>query len=73
MFDLFEKLKTIKQKNLFRNAYEFSTPQETQVNINNKSMMLFSSNNYLGFSNDYSLKENAIELKILELVQEALG
>ena len=61
MFDLFEKLKTIKQKNLFRNAYEFSTPQETQVNINNKSMMLFSSNNYLGFSNDYSLKENAID------------
>lgn len=60
MFDLFEKLESIKQKNLLRKIYEFSTPQETQVEINNKSMLLFSSNNYLGFSTDALLKENAI-------------
>lgn len=61
MFDLFQKLENIKQNNLLRNFYEFSTPQESIVKVNDKSLLLFSSNNYLCFTNNSSLKKEAIK------------
>ena len=61
MFNLNEKLKSIKDKNLLREIHEFSSPQDSHIKLKDKNMILFSSNNYLGFCNDTSLKENSIE------------
>lgn len=52
MFDLKNKLENIKNNNLLRNFYEFSSPQNKNITLNDKNFLLFSSNNYLGFCTD---------------------
>lgn len=61
MFDLKNKLESIKNNNLLRNFYEFSSPQNKNITLNNKNFLLFSSNNYLGFCTDSELKISSIE------------
>lgn len=61
MFDLKNKLENIKNNNLLRNFYEFSSPQNKNINLNDKNFLLFSSNNYLGFCTDSELKISSIE------------
>lgn len=61
MFDLKNKLENIKNKNLLRNFYEFSSPQNKNITLNNKNFLLFSSNNYLGFCTNSELKISSIE------------
>ena len=61
MFDLKNKLKNIKNNNLLRNFYEFSSPQNKNITLNDKNFLLFSSNNYLGFCTDSELKISSIE------------
>ena len=61
MFDLKNKLENIKNNNLLRNFYEFSSPQNKNITLNDKNVLLFSSNNYLGFCTDSELKISSIE------------
>lgn len=61
MFDLKNKLENIKNNNLLRNFYEFSSPQNKNITLNDKNFLLFSSNNYLGFCTDSELKISSIE------------
>lgn len=61
MFDLKNKLENIKNKNLLRNFYEFSSPQNKNITLNNKNFLLFSSNNYLGFCTNSELKISSME------------
>lgn len=61
MFDLKNKLENIKNNNLLRNFYEFSSPQNKNITLNDKNFLLFSSNNYLGFCTDSELKIYSIE------------
>ena len=61
MFDLKNKLDKIKKNNLNRTLYEFSSPQNSHVTLNNKDIILFSSNNYLGLCTDNDLKKSSIE------------
>lgn len=61
MFDLKNKLENIKNNNLLRNFYKFSSPQNKNITLNDKNFLLFSSNNYLGFCTDSELKISSIE------------
>lgn len=61
MFDLKNKLENIKNNNILRNFYEFSSPQNKNITLNDKNFLLFSSNNYLGFCTDSELKISSIE------------
>lgn len=60
MFDLKNKMEKIKNENLLREFHEFSSPQETNTYLKNRKVLLFSSNNYLGFCNNKDLKEMSI-------------
>lgn len=61
MFDLNKKLENIKSKNLLRKTFEFSSCANTEVILNNKNTLVFSSNNYLGLCNDTELINCAID------------
>lgn len=61
MFDVKNKLENIKNKNLLRNSYEFSSCQNKNITLNDKNFLLFSSNNYLGFCTDSELKISSME------------
>lgn len=61
MFDLKNKLENIKNNNLLRNFYEFSSPQNKNITLNDKNFLLFSSNNYLGFCTDSELKISSMK------------
>jgi len=49
--DLAEELQQIKQKNLYRSRRVISTPQGVEITIDNKQLINFSSNDYLGLAN----------------------
>ena len=57
---LIQKLEGIKQKNLYRQLRTLSEAQEKNTVIDGKEVLLFSSNNYLGLSNQTPIKEAAI-------------
>ena len=60
MFDLNNKLNKIKNENLLRKSFEFSSAQDSVVTLNNKKVLLFSSNNYLCLCNDSQLKLSSL-------------
>jgi len=49
--DLADELQQIKQQNLYRSRRVISTPQGVEVTIDNKQLINFSSNDYLGLAN----------------------
>jgi len=49
--DLAEELQQIKQQNLYRSRRVISTPQGVEITIDNKQLINFSSNDYLGLAN----------------------
>ncbi|MEG0331147.1 MAG: 8-amino-7-oxononanoate synthase [Clostridium sp.] len=54
-------MKTLKENNLYRKLNYIQTSQQPRVKINNKSFLLFGSNNYLGIADSPILKKSAIE------------
>ena len=55
-----EKLKTIKEKALYRELKYIETAQSPRVKIEGKDFILLGSNNYLGLCDDHRLKKAAI-------------
>lgn len=56
-----QELQLIEEKGLTRNLRSFSTGNESEVIMNGKKYLLFSSNNYLGLATDNRLKKKASE------------
>ena len=56
-----EKLQEIEKQNLFRVRKTLATAQSNRVNINNKEVFNFSSNDYLSLANHPSVKEALIK------------
>jgi len=54
-----ESLDDLKAKGLYRKLRFIDSPVSKQLTINNKSIILFSSNDYLGLANDLRMKEAA--------------
>ncbi len=61
MFNIKDKLKMIKDKNLLRDIFYFKSPQDRIINLNDKNMLLFSSNNYLSLCNDEKLIKESMK------------
>ncbi|MGL5577198.1 MAG: aminotransferase class I/II-fold pyridoxal phosphate-dependent enzyme [Sarcina sp.] len=61
MEDLKQKLEVIKENNLLRKLKYLETPQEKNIKIEGKEMLLMASNNYLSLANRPELKEAAIK------------
>lgn len=57
--DINKKLAYLKENNLYRSLREFGSPQEAQTIIDGKKVLLFSSNSYLGISNNPAIKQKA--------------
>ncbi|WP_195237617.1 8-amino-7-oxononanoate synthase [Romboutsia sp. 1001285H_161024_C4] len=55
------KLQQIKENNLYRKIKYLNKPQDKYTTINNKKILLMSSNNYLGLCNNEEVKKSAIE------------
>ena len=62
MIDIKSTLKKIKKNDLFRIRKIISSAQDTQVEINKKKYINYSSNNYLNLSNNSDIKKCAIKL-----------
>ncbi|MEB2298916.1 8-amino-7-oxononanoate synthase [Lysinibacillus xylanilyticus] len=56
-----QELQVIEEKGLTRKLRSFSNGNETEVIMNGKKFLLFSSNNYLGLATDYRLRKKASE------------
>jgi 8-amino-7-oxononanoate synthase len=61
MLDISDKLKSIKENNLYREIRYLSMPQDKVTVIDGKKVLLMSSNNYLGLCNDHKVKQAAID------------
>lgn len=61
MDDIKKKLYNIRANNLYREIRYLSKPQEKYTVIDNKEVLLMSSNNYLGLANNEEIKEEAIQ------------
>ncbi|MGL4760525.1 MAG: aminotransferase class I/II-fold pyridoxal phosphate-dependent enzyme [Sarcina sp.] len=61
MDDLKQKLESIKENNLLRKLKYLESPQEKNIIIEGKEMLLMASNNYLALANRKELKEEAIK------------
>ena len=62
MNDWFQRqLQATEEQGLTRTLSSFSTGNETEVIVDGKKLLLFSSNNYLGLSTDSRLKQKAIQ------------
>jgi 8-amino-7-oxononanoate synthase len=59
--DLDERLAEIRQNNLFRKVRRIDSPQATEVEIDGRTVLNFSSNDYLGLANHPVLKAAAIQ------------
>jgi len=59
--ELEQRLKTIREQNLFRELRRIDSPQSPHVRLAGKKFLNFSSNNYLGLANEPALKEAAIK------------
>ena len=51
------KLQQIKENNLYRQIKYLNKPQDKYTTINNKKVLLMSSNNYLGICNNEEVKK----------------
>jgi len=58
--DFNKNLTELKENNLYRTFNTISAPQEKQTIINDKQVLLFSSNSYLGISNNEMVKKKVI-------------
>lgn len=61
MNDIKDKLKLIKENNLYREMKYLSKPQDKFTTIDGKDVLLMSSNNYLGLCNNEEVKKASIE------------
>ncbi len=61
MKDIQDKLQNIKDNNLYRTMRYLSKPQDKYTTIDNKDVLLMSSNNYLGLCNNEQVKLAAID------------
>ena len=59
--ELKRRLETIREQNLFRELRRVDSAQGPRIEIDGKSFLNFSSNDYLGLANDPALKEAAIK------------
>src|SRR5436190_424838 len=59
--DLSERVKAIRADGLYRELAELDSPQGTHVTVNGKSLLNFSSNDYLGLSNHIVVTNAAAE------------
>lgn len=57
-----KELDQINSLGLYRSPRIISTPQEPEIIVKGKKMLLLASNNYLGLANHFRLKEKAIEV-----------
>jgi len=58
--ELNHRLASLREQNLFRELRRVDSPQSPRIKIGGKTLLNFSSNDYLGFANDPILKEAAI-------------
>lgn len=61
MNNIKDKLKNIKESNLYREMKYLSKPQDKFTTIDGKDVLLMSSNNYLGLCNNEEVKKASIE------------
>ena len=59
--ELSSRLQDLREQNLFRELRRLDSPQGPRIEIGGKSLLNFSSNDYLGLANDPALKEAATE------------
>ena len=59
--ELNQRLAALRGQGLYRQLRHVSSPQSPQIKIDGKTLLNFSSNDYLGLANDPALKEAAIE------------
>jgi 8-amino-7-oxononanoate synthase len=59
--ELISRLSDLRQQNLFRELRRVDSPQSPHLQIEGKSFLNFSSNDYLGLANEPALKDAAIE------------
>ena len=59
--ELNQRLAALREQNLFRELRRVDSPQSPQIKIGGKTLLNFSSNDYLGLANDPILKEAAIK------------
>ena len=58
--DLHERLETLRTRGLFRELRRVDSPPGTHIQIGGRTLLNFSSNDYLGLANEPQLKEAAI-------------
>ena len=58
--ELQQRLADLREQNLFRELRRVDSPQSSRIKIGGKTLLNFSSNDYLGLANDPVLKEAAI-------------
>ena len=58
--ELNHRLSALREQNLFRELRRVDSPQSPKIQIEGKSLLNFSSNDYLGLANHPALKEAAI-------------
>jgi 8-amino-7-oxononanoate synthase len=59
--ELHQRLAALRKQNLFRQLRRVDSPQSPRIKISGKTLLNFSSNDYLGLANDPILKEAAIK------------
>ncbi|HOX57004.1 MAG TPA: 8-amino-7-oxononanoate synthase [Candidatus Paceibacterota bacterium] len=59
--DLTQRLAALREQGLFRELRRVESPQSPRIEVQGKTLLNFSSNDYLGLANEPALKEAAIE------------
>jgi len=59
--ELKERLEALRERGLYRELRRIASPQSPHITVEGKTLLNFSSNDYLGLANERSLKEAAIE------------
>jgi 8-amino-7-oxononanoate synthase len=59
--ELTSRLKVVREQGLYRELRRIDSPQGPRIEMDGKSLLNFSSNDYLGLANDPALKEAAAE------------
>jgi len=59
--ELTSRLKVVREQGLYRELRRIDSPQGPRVEMDGKSLLNFSSNDYLGLANDPALKEAAVQ------------
>src|SRR5580658_4049327 len=59
--ELSQRLAALREQNLFRELRRVDSPQGSHIRIGGKTLLNFSSNDYLGLANHPALKEAAVK------------